>query len=121
MSDPTFGAPRWLPDEVINSEASGVFLVPANRLHAGWVALRRAETDLIYGKGYPNNVNDGKDKGCKKDPLGKGKCIPCQGMPVWWVSEPYLNLWAADEPFSYKSSLGEETMTTAVPHRIERS
>ena len=28
-------------------------------------------------------------------------------MPFWWVSEPYENLWIADEPAAYTTSLGE--------------
>ncbi len=108
VSDPTFGSPAWLADEVVNSEASGVFLAPTNRLPSGWIALTKADTDLIYGKGYTNSIDDSKDKGCKKNPLCPGKCVSCSGMPVWWVSEPYINIWASDEPLSYKTSTGEE-------------
>ena len=28
-------------------------------------------------------------------------------MPRWWVTEPYINLWAADEPLSYLTGYGE--------------
>lgn len=35
-------------------------------------------------------------------------CPPCDGMPVWWVSEPYENLWIADEPLSYYTSDGQK-------------
>ena len=27
-------------------------------------------------------------------------------MPVWAVSQPYLNLWLEDEPFGYQPALG---------------
>ena len=30
----------------------------------------------------------------------------CGGMPVWSVSEPYVNLWLNDEPLGYQPALG---------------
>src|SRR4029077_19458534 len=69
----------------------------------GWTQLAHNEIETIHGMGLPNNINDGKDKGCKP---GK-PCPPCPGMPVAWVSEPYINLWMADEPLSYQTSRGE--------------
>ncbi len=65
--------------------------------------------------------NDWKDLGCRMTPGGFGAfesgvtgnggnrahCTPCEGMPVWWVSEPYINLWVADEPLSYQTSSGQ--------------
>ena len=32
----------------------------------------------------------------------------CSGMPVWQVSEPDINLWVADTPLTYTTSLGQE-------------
>ena len=110
VSDPTFGREKWMPSDVINEEASGEFLIPKERLPDGWVLLARAGTLAIHGMGLPNNVNDGKDKFCKRNFDGGAACIPCKnakGMPVWWVSEPYINLWIADQPLSYLTSRGE--------------
>ena len=64
------------------------------------------------GAGLPNNIEDWKDEGCDKRPRGAGSppyggCPPCQGMATWWVSEPYINLWVADEPLSYTMGSGE--------------
>ncbi|MEI6074610.1 MAG: RHS repeat-associated core domain-containing protein [Verrucomicrobiota bacterium] len=33
-------------------------------------------------------------------------------MPTWWVSEPYINLWAVDKPVEYTTSLGEQIAFT---------
>jgi len=44
------------------------------------------------------SVNDKDDGG--PNPL----C--CCGMPVWGVSEPYINLWLHDEPLGYQPALG---------------
>lgn len=48
-------------------------------------------------------VNDGKDAGKNCD-CSKGS----RGMPVWFVTEPYINLWIKDTPVFYRTSLGEE-------------
>src|SRR5665213_371040 len=70
--------------------------------------------------------NDWKDLGCHKPPGGGGspsssmggkaqgndsKCPTCpspQGMPRWWVDEPYINLHVVDEPYSYNTSSGQK-------------
>lgn len=100
VSDPTFGKEQWLPAEVINQEASGEFLVPAGAVESGWTQLALNEAKTIHGMGLPENVKDGKDKGCPGP--------TCGGMPIWWVTEPYINLWMADEPLSYKTSRGDD-------------
>ena len=106
VQDPTFSSPMWLSLDVINEEASGVFLVPSTSVPDGWTQLDKSEAESIRGMGLQNNVKDGPDKGC---PPGK-KCPPCEkrtGMPFFWVSEPYVNLWIADKPISYLTSRGE--------------
>lgn len=36
-------------------------------------------------------------------------CPPCcNGMPRWWVSEPYINLCMADTPLSYTMASGQQ-------------
>jgi len=37
---------------------------------------------------------------------GSGSCDECEGMAVWSVSEPYINLWLHDEPLGYRPSAG---------------
>lgn len=104
VSDPTFGREQWLSAEVINQEASGEFLIPTGSQTDGWTQLAINEAKAIHGMGLPNDIKDGKDQGCKPG----GPCPPCEnGMPVWWVSEPYINLWMADEPLSYLTSRGD--------------
>ena len=48
-------------------------------------------------------VPDNPDLGCSRM-----ACKNCTGMPQWWVTEPYINLWAADNPVEYTTSLGEQ-------------
>jgi len=107
--DPTFGDPKWIAADVLNAEASGYFLVPQDERPPSWRLVSDEECANVYGRGYPYNINDARDKGCKKDPSNpNAKCSKCGGMAVWWVTEPYINAWIADEPWSYTSSRGEQ-------------
>ena len=52
------------------------------------------------------------DNGCDPRYGGAGgvppaKCPDCPGMPVWWVSEPYEDIWIKDTPLSYRTSSGQ--------------
>lgn len=75
---------------------------------AGTLAARAVVA--TNGLEAPLSVNDGNDHGCQKTAANVGgKCPGCpKGMPFSWVSEPYMNLWVADEPVSYTTSLGED-------------
>jgi len=113
IKDPTFGRGVWMHRDAINVEASGKFLVLSNQLPTGYRLMTQQEMDSTWGQGQPNNIDDWKDEGCDKSPGGRGapaksECPPCaEGMPRWWVTEPYINLWVADEPLSYTLSNGE--------------
>ena len=46
----------------------------------------------------PFYVDDSKDQGCIKTVSNaRSACPTCtsKGMPDWWVSEPYINLWVS--------------------------
>ena len=63
-------------------------------------------TFTIYpgGKG----IVDGNDR----PPECEGSdCTTC-GMPVWRVSQPYINLWLEDEPLGYQPALGPRLSLT---------
>ena len=107
VDDPTFGQPKWMAAEVINEEASGEFLVPAAQLSDGWGKLARNQIEPVHGMGLKNSIPDGPDIHCFRLFSGKTLCYKCTGMPVWWVSEPYINLWISDQPLSYLTSCGE--------------
>lgn len=113
VKDPTFGGGLWMRSDAINAEASGKFMVASNQIPSGWRAMTQQEMEATWGQGQPNNIEDWKDHGCDTTPGGRGapkkaKCPECvEGMPRWWVSEPYINLWVADEPLGYTLSNGE--------------
>jgi RHS repeat-associated protein len=109
LIDPTFGGSTRISEQDLNAEASGYFLVEQKQKPNGWKNVSDSEAAGVFGRGYPYNIKDSRDKGCHWYPtLHKQKCAACQGMPIWWVSEPYINLWLADEPWAYNTSRGEE-------------
>ena len=68
---------------------------------------------VIAGACIAARFHDWRDTGCNPSYAGAGSapspkmCSDC-GMPRWWVSEPYLNLWMSDTPLSYMASSGQE-------------
>ncbi len=66
----------------------------------------------------PYGPDDTNDFPCPTCPWPAGwngpsgsSCSGCQdggphGMPMWWVSEPYMNLWISDEPLGYQPAVG---------------
>ena len=84
-----------------------------------WLVLAGAAFVLLT----PRNVeagactcgrfHDWQDMNCNQNNHGTGgvpkaKCPDCNGMPRWWVSEPYINLCLSDTPLSYALSSGQE-------------
>ncbi len=130
VMDPTFGGHAWIDADTIDAEASGVFLVPTDQAPTRWAKLSAAECVAIYGKGFPDNINDPEDPGpddcdpsdgdegsdCDPPSSGDGPGgdgdpddpPPCGcGMPVWKVSEPYGTVWLQDIPLIYRLSNGK--------------
>jgi RHS repeat-associated protein len=84
VEDPTFERTIWMDAETINAEASGYFLVPANIGLPGSTGLTRAQTDQIFGRGLPYDMNndycescptgeEGDDGGDSSNPLTEGE------------------------------------------------
>ena len=107
-----FGEPNWMSAPDVDAEASGYFLIPENQRPASWPIVPDAECSQVLGRSYIYSINDSKDKGCiikPTDPVVRcPNCPDAKGMPAWWVSEPYINVWLADEPVSYTTSRGED-------------
>lgn len=71
---------------------------PSNEIRY-WVATWRASLSGPLNADACVEVNHGLDH---------GQTCECDGMPVWQVTEPYLNLWVKDRPVYYTTSLGEK-------------
>lgn len=105
-----FGDPNWMSAPDVDAESSGYFLIPENKRPASWPIVSDAECAHVLGRSFIYTINDKKDYGCKAQPTApKAKCPTCpKGMPGWWVTEPYINVFLADEPVDYTTSRGED-------------
>jgi RHS repeat-associated protein len=65
------GKAHWVSARTLEAETSGYFLIPA-AMNPGWPVLTQEETDLVLGKGGPNNIIDGDDGECSGGPGGGG-------------------------------------------------
>src|SRR5205823_6117802 len=77
---------------------------PANMSYTVLVSGKDRVDVYIDGTGVPDN-ND-------RPPCENSGCSQCGGMPVWSVSEPYLNVWIRDEPFGYQPAVGPRISLT---------
>jgi hypothetical protein len=81
VEDPTFGTPQSLRADVINEEASGFFLVPANQRPAGWRVLSNEEAELIYGKGMNSEDPPPAGPPCPEEGQDACDCPPPNSPP----------------------------------------
>ncbi len=84
---------------------AGAFLVLASHEAAGVGSCLSARLNKPEDLGCGNLM-----PGVSLNPTGGQRpgCPPCGGMARWWVTEPYLNVWVADEPLSYRLSSGDQ-------------
>jgi RHS repeat-associated protein len=123
--DPTFGQSQALHKMDVSREASGYFLIPESRLPEGWRWLDSNEAAQVFGMGVNYALNSRTDSPCPSStqadaaeqcpdcPItgqsADGDCRGCApGMPNWWVSQPYLNLWIRDVPLIYVPNKGPQ-------------
>jgi hypothetical protein len=59
IEDPTFLGSIWMDEETLAAEASGYFLIPEGLHLPGWRPVGSQEAGQIFGKGYPQAMDDG--------------------------------------------------------------
>ena len=91
----------------------------ARRFSTGWLVFMAVAALAIFATPQKAGAatcactnaafNDTNDLGRCSPPMSatRGDCPPCQGLPRWWVSQPYNNVWLADEPLNYAMSSGQ--------------
>jgi len=62
---------------------------------------------LIWPGGKPIDDDNDHPPECERS-----DCNTCGGMPVWRVSQPYINLWIKDEPMGYQPATGPRVSFT---------
>lgn len=92
-------------------------------LTVGLMLLSSRSVRAAYDTTNAARFKDWQDMGCRMSPGGAGAlpgaagsaggnemhctaCVGAGGRPAWWVDEPYINLWVADEPLGYTTSYG---------------
>jgi RHS repeat-associated protein len=106
VEDPTFGDAVSVSPRVIDTEASGYFLVPTTsvaNLPLGWRVLKTDEGKQVWGKGNtgandPNRTGD-QDQKVKK-------CPPYDGMAQYNVHAMAVSLNIKDRPLGYTPPRG---------------
>ncbi len=89
--------------EESHSATSSLVTITETTAAGTTVVTYGVELDGAYTPGPINicdNLDRGEDCSCQK--------TNAAGMPYWFVTEPYINLWIKDTPASYTTSLGEQ-------------
>jgi RHS repeat-associated protein len=106
LEDATFVNSTWATEKAIESEASGYFLIPADRdLPQGWRAVTAEEAGKVWGKGLVSGVDP--DNYTPGD-LQTGSCIAGSGngMAIARVHLGIANLQVRDTPIGYTPPVG---------------
>jgi RHS repeat-associated protein len=94
IQDPTLGRNMWVPEEALESEGSGYFLIAQSELPEGWRHVALDEAATIYGKGKTSLVEDGSTR-----PYDQMKdCGNNPGMPGYNVHLLLVSLNITDTP-----------------------
>jgi RHS repeat-associated protein len=127
VKDPTFRENKWMTAATINEEASGYFMVAKGQMPEGFTSVTPSESALVFGKGYPNAINNNASTpcndpcppGCPPGSNGSGKggggangpgssCSSCSGTPpsmpsrrnfIGSSSPSGMPVWRVDEPY----------------------
>ncbi|MDR2992153.1 MAG: hypothetical protein LBU72_09620 [Burkholderiaceae bacterium] len=143
--DPTFGRDQWISQQALNSESSGMFLVPtgsvkpqqesaqasahvpARNAAADWQQVALADLKQYNGRGYltqpspipptPPPCNSGC---CGGGPAGGGGGgAPGVGMCASGVTRPQVSLRLFDTPVGYTPPIGYDVHTTLTYNQLD--
>lgn len=120
--DPTFGRDQWLDRQALDSESSGMFLIPAGHARdPGWQPVALADTKQYYGRGYLTSfdVDDTRDDApmtCPGNGDGDGT-----GMCVAKVTTMLVSLRLDDKPVGYAPPVGPAVRTKVSYNQREAS
>ncbi|MEO0510058.1 MAG: DUF6883 domain-containing protein [Verrucomicrobiota bacterium] len=102
IKDPTLGNVMWVPEEAVDSEASGYFLLARSDVPEGWREVDSGEAEDIWGKGKATTYELGSTrpydlKNCEENgnPGMPGHSVHLLALSVnvtdtpIWVNTPY--------------------------------
>ena len=105
VQDPTFGDDLWITSAVLDSEASGYFLIPCpGRLPRGWSMAPSSEAGHVWGKGVTGSSDPGATS--PGDPSSGPGCDKENGMPIYRFHLQLVNVNLRDIPVGYAPPRG---------------
>ncbi len=125
LQDPTFGKTFgdqiWISRNVIDSEASGYFLVPKEKLpEMGWQLVSREEGGRIWGRGQTTGNDPNETQPCSTKTSGdQGGCSTCSGMPRYSIHTMLVSLNIVDTPVRYTPPLGPAVNFTVTYNELD--
>lgn len=118
--DPTFGRDQWLSRSALDSESSGMFLIPAGRAaQPGWQQVAVADTKQYYGRGYLTSLDQDDTREdapttCPNQGDGTGMCVAK-------VTTMLVSLRLDDKPVGYAPPVGPSVHTKVSYNQREAS
>jgi RHS repeat-associated protein len=109
--DSTFGMSNVVSKDVLDSEASGYFLVPRGSLPPGWRPVLSGEASTIFGKGEAPIPGPPPGQGVIPTVGGDGDfcAVPVKsGMTTYSFEPTSVSLLLADTPVGYAPPIGPE-------------
>ena len=118
--DPTFGRDQWMSRAALDSESSGMFLIPAERASTtGWTQVAAVDTRRYYGRGYLTSVDQDDTREdapttCPNKGDGTGMCVAK-------VTTMLVGLRLDDKPVGYTPPVGPAVHTKVSYNQREAS
>jgi len=104
--DPTFGQDFWIAADVLNTEASGYFLVGEGTLPAGWRSVAPAEASEVWGRGSVRSRNTCSTRQSDHRSPKNQSCG--LGMAAYSAHLHMVSLGLTDIPLAYIPAYGPE-------------
>ena len=101
----------WVRSSVVDEEATGYFLIPAEALPAGWRRVDTTEGDKVWGRGavggnYPDGPGPSDPQAFAPSCGSGGSDGATGGMTTYNVAAATVSLELHDRLLTYKPSLG---------------
>lgn len=103
------GGEAWVSPAVLDTEASGYFLVPEGTLPEGWHAVAKEEGARVWGKGQTDSHDSGATA---RFDAKAGGCPPKRGMAGYSMHVLLASLNIVDTPVGYSPPHGPDMYFT---------
>jgi RHS repeat-associated protein len=116
IQDPTFGTDLWVSREALESESSGYFLVPSEKLVTGLREVGLEEAGKVRGMGFTATIDPSGTTPTNTTAIDQG---PTCGMCGYNVIEAAVSLNLKDTPVGYTPPIGPPVNVTITYNQRE--